>query len=770
MAHEALRRRRRQRARAGPRAAIGAWLGGDWGGAARRLDDLLVRWPSDVLALMFGHQLDFFIGDAQALRDRPIRSLRAIDPEHPHAPFVRGMAAFGLEESGHYGEALAAGLAAVEANPDDVWAHPRRRPHLRDAGPRRRGHRLPALRPHAVGGRQPVHGAQLVAPRRCTSWRPGVPERSLAIYDAEIHHAGSLGVPIEMLDASALLWRLLLDGIDTGGRFGPLADAWAPKAAAEPWYVFNDLHATMAFAGAGRLGDGPRADRPPRPLARLGERLERPHDGRDRPAGVPRRRRLRRGPPRRRRRRAVPDPARARPLRRLARPARRAAAHAARVGAARRPLRAGRRASRPSASASASPACTAGASGPAPCAASATTAGAPSAATARAADAAAAASGSPADPIASRSRPPPSTRPSRLARDPYSDADHLAAPEPNAHRPGGDPHDHDPDPCPTPDRRRAARRHRRPGPRWSRTPSGSPASSPTARSPTTVTPRSPPSTSTACATRASSYAPDPERARRRRRRLDPRRARRDVAPRPRRRVDVDRRQHALRRAAQRRAAVAHRRRPWRRRARPTALRGDAADGRPPADVVFATAVSEPAPQDLTRPATTRRAGRGRLADRRPQGVRHDGAGGHRRSTSPSRTSTTTATERYGFALVPTTAPGVEFAHDWDALGMRASESGSVTFHDVCVGARRRARRVRRRRVLGVALLDRFLVSGAFHAAASLGIAESAHARIVDVAARQGRRHARRPARRDAPGRERRRPGHACAPCSTGPVG
>ena len=140
----------------------------------------------------------------------------------------------------------------------------------------------------------------------------GRPERSLAIYDAEIHHEGSLGVPIEMLDASALLWRLLLDGIDTGGRFGPLADAWAPKAAATPWYVFNDLHATMAFVGAGRLGDAHDADRPPRPLARLGERLERPHDGRDRPAGVPRRRRVRRGPLRRRRRRAVPDPARAR--------------------------------------------------------------------------------------------------------------------------------------------------------------------------------------------------------------------------------------------------------------------------------------------------------------------------------------------------------------------------------------------------------------------------------------------------------------------------
>ena len=55
-----------------------------------------------------------------------------------------------------------------------------------------------------------------------------------------------------MLDASALLWRLLLDGVDTGDRFAVLAEAWAPKVADTPWYAFNDLHAVMALAGADR--------------------------------------------------------------------------------------------------------------------------------------------------------------------------------------------------------------------------------------------------------------------------------------------------------------------------------------------------------------------------------------------------------------------------------------------------------------------------------------------------------------------------------------
>ena len=77
----------------------------------------------------------------------------------------------------------------------------------------------------------------------------------LDIYDRHLHNADAEGVPLEMLDASALLWRLKLDGIDSGARFAELADAWVGRTADEPWYVFNDLHAAMAFAGAERFDD-----------------------------------------------------------------------------------------------------------------------------------------------------------------------------------------------------------------------------------------------------------------------------------------------------------------------------------------------------------------------------------------------------------------------------------------------------------------------------------------------------------------------------------
>src|SRR5215213_9122937 len=236
------------------RDAVTAWLGGDWHGAARRLDDHLIAQPDDVLALLVGHQLDFFRGDAQNLRDRVGRSLGRIDPAHPLYAFVRGMYAFGLEESGHYALAEAHGLAAVDANPDDVWAthavvHVYEMQGQVDTGI---GFLHERQADWTGNNLFTVHNFWHLA---LFLLEAGRDEDALAIYDRQIHHGGSAGVPLEMLDASALLWRLLLDGVPTGDRFAVLADAWATRTSMAPWYVFNDLHATMALAGAGRLDD-----------------------------------------------------------------------------------------------------------------------------------------------------------------------------------------------------------------------------------------------------------------------------------------------------------------------------------------------------------------------------------------------------------------------------------------------------------------------------------------------------------------------------------
>ena len=73
----------------------------------------------------------------------------------------------------------------------------------------------------------------------------------LALVDGRILRSGS-AVVLDMIDACALLWRLQLRGIDVGARWQALAERWTAVSDAGN-YAFNDLHAMMAFVGAGRV-------------------------------------------------------------------------------------------------------------------------------------------------------------------------------------------------------------------------------------------------------------------------------------------------------------------------------------------------------------------------------------------------------------------------------------------------------------------------------------------------------------------------------------
>jgi hypothetical protein len=58
-----------------------------------------------------------------------------------------------------------------------------------------------------------------------------------------------------MIDASALLWRLALRGVDVGNRFDTVAQNWRPNRCVRASYAFNDVHAMMCFVGAGRRNE-----------------------------------------------------------------------------------------------------------------------------------------------------------------------------------------------------------------------------------------------------------------------------------------------------------------------------------------------------------------------------------------------------------------------------------------------------------------------------------------------------------------------------------
>jgi alkylation response protein AidB-like acyl-CoA dehydrogenase len=86
-------------------------------------------------------------------------------------------------------------------------------------------------------------------------------------------------------------------------------------------------------------------------------------------------------------------------------------------------------------------------------------------------------------------------------------------------------------------------------------------------------------------------------------------------------------------------------------------------------------------------------------------------------------------ERYAYVAIPSDSPGVVVHDDWDALGMRTSGSNSVSFTDVWVDASAFMGGFPSGSTVGLA--SRNLASGGFHAAAALGIAESAHTTVVE---------------------------------------
>ena len=222
---------------------------GRWHQAGRVLEDITVDHPHDILALQAGHLVDFYTGNSRMLRDRIARTFPHWHKDMPDYHAVLGMYAFGLEESGVFDSAERYGRESVALNSRDGWGQ------------------------HAVAHVMEIQGR----PREGIVWmRENADDWStdsffqvhnwwhLALYHLELEEIDEVfklydgpiygehsTVVLDMVDASAMLWRLHLRGIDVGNRWQAVADGWVPISTAGN-YAFNDLHAVMAFVGANR--------------------------------------------------------------------------------------------------------------------------------------------------------------------------------------------------------------------------------------------------------------------------------------------------------------------------------------------------------------------------------------------------------------------------------------------------------------------------------------------------------------------------------------
>ena len=202
--------------------------------------------------MQVGHVFDFFRGDSRNLRDRVGRVRPEWRREMPNFHAVLGMYAFGLEECADYRRAERYGREAVSLEPRDGWAH-HAVAHVMEMEARV----CDGLAWLTEGSRRWADGSfmaghnwwHLALFRLEQDDVAGV----LALYDGAMG-GGRSKVVLDMVDASALLWRLHLRGIDVSARFAVLAETWAPRIA-DGYYAFNDVHALMAMLGAGRTDD-----------------------------------------------------------------------------------------------------------------------------------------------------------------------------------------------------------------------------------------------------------------------------------------------------------------------------------------------------------------------------------------------------------------------------------------------------------------------------------------------------------------------------------
>lgn len=230
-------------------AAIAKVLDGQWRTAGRILEDVSATYPRDALALQAGHQIDFFTGDARMLRDRIARVLPAWSASVPGYHAVLGMYAFGLEECGDYAQAERFGRESVALERRDGWGW-HAVAHVMEMQKRTRDG-IEWLRADTDAWSQQsffaVHNWWHLALFHLDR---GEPDEALRLFDGPIHGARSSAI-LDLIDASALLWRLQTRGVAIGDRWQSVADIWAPLAGHSN-YAFNDFHAMMAFASAQR--------------------------------------------------------------------------------------------------------------------------------------------------------------------------------------------------------------------------------------------------------------------------------------------------------------------------------------------------------------------------------------------------------------------------------------------------------------------------------------------------------------------------------------
>ncbi len=223
--------------------ALNAWASNDLIGAVEQLESILTDYPKDIVALRNAHYLHFYVSSAAQMRDSIARSATRWQKGELFFGRVLGMYAFGLEEAGQFEQAEDAGRQAVDEDQTDAWAihavgHVFQMQSRFNEGVSWLDENLAHL-PDTNNFRY-----HLIWHKALYEIGLGQPDGALAIYDEQLLNALEEDFYLDICNATSLLWRLEMVGLDVGDRWESLR-SYAANRVRDQELIFSSLHYLM---------------------------------------------------------------------------------------------------------------------------------------------------------------------------------------------------------------------------------------------------------------------------------------------------------------------------------------------------------------------------------------------------------------------------------------------------------------------------------------------------------------------------------------------
>ena len=230
-------------------AALGHAAAGRWASAATVLDRHLMRYPFDLMAHQTIMRLEGFLGRFHLTAGRTARALPLWSQDQPGYGILYSFYGFGLEELGDYARAEDVSRQAAVLEPHGYWPHHAITHVLEMTGRPGEGLQWMAEREPLWSGKDNTNRVHIHWHKALFHVELGEYESALALLDGPIG-ATLRPVGTSLCNATALLWRLEMLGLETGERWQKYALLWRGRANGAT-SVFNDIHSALTMLKAG---------------------------------------------------------------------------------------------------------------------------------------------------------------------------------------------------------------------------------------------------------------------------------------------------------------------------------------------------------------------------------------------------------------------------------------------------------------------------------------------------------------------------------------